>query len=118
MGPKLSGAERFAADKRFIAVHDRQNRRMRRCSPIETAQGASLWTNPDLCAGSGPLAQARDEADYLSRAGSRSNRPGRAWLAVSRTLMVALRDSGVTSGLTSMTAVPRDKASSASPAAG
>src|SRR6516164_3405518 len=33
-------------------------------------------------------------------------------------LIVALLDSGVTSGLTSMTAVPRDSARSASPAAG
>ena len=86
------------------------------------AHGVARPANRDLCAGSGRPIQFRRgldaRRDYVSRAGSRSNRPGKAWLAVSRTLIVALRDSGVTSGLTSITAVPRDSASSASPAAG
>ncbi len=57
-------------------------------------------------------------AGYCSRAGSRCSSPGNAWLAGWRMLIVTLRDSGVGSGLTSMTTVPRASARSGSPAAG
>ena len=57
-------------------------------------------------------------AGYLSRAGSRCSSFGNAWLALSRMLIVALAVSGVGSGLTSTTTVPRDSARSGRPAAG
>ena len=82
----------------------------------------SVWVSGGIaiCVRAGCHHRRVDTAgsNYFRRAGSRCISPGKAWLAVSRMLIVALLDSGVTSGLTSMTAVPRDSARSASPAAG
>jgi hypothetical protein len=72
----------------------------------------------DLCALRSGERNKTHTNRYGSRAGSRCSSPGSAVAAVSRTVTVALFDSGVGSGLTSMTAVPLANANSGSPAAG
>ncbi|VBA41588.1 hypothetical protein LAUMK136_04119 [Mycobacterium attenuatum] len=117
--PRAGAAHRRCAGRVAVARSTKTISTGRRSSThFEPCHAAvSPRPQPPVCAQVRYLPRSRRDS-YVSKAGSRCNNPGNARLADSRIQIVAPRDSGVGSGLTSITGMPRASASSGNPAAG